>query len=146
MKLQETLKRIKRIRRDITDERDISYDDIAFLQANQGIIKDYFDCDPILYEWAGIPESLYGRKTRFTKGDCYAICEFLTAILRDNPDMITDIANGLGYPPKAMGNLLGDLESVFDAMICCENEHNYIDTRQDAIIAEIVPVDMGDDE
>ena len=39
MKLQETLKRIKRIRRDITDERDISYDDTAFLQANQDIKK-----------------------------------------------------------------------------------------------------------
>lgn len=146
MKLQETLKRIKRIRRDITDERDISYDDTAFLQANQDIIKDYFDGDPILYEWAGIPESLYGRKTRFTKGDCYAICEFITAILRDNPDMITDIANGLGYPPKAMGNLLGDLESVFDAMICVENDKNYADTRQDAIICEIVPVDNDDEQ
>ena len=145
MKLQETLKRIKRIRRDISDERDISYDDTAFLQANQDIIKDYFDDDPVLYEWAGIPEALYGRKTRFTKGDCYAICEFLTAILRDNPDMITDIANGLGYPPKAMGNLLQDLESCFDAMICIENDKNYIDTRQDAIIAEIVPVDEKDD-
>lgn len=145
MKLQETLKRIKRIRRDITDERDISYDDTAFLQANQDIIKDYFDDDPILYEWAGIPESLYGRKTRFTKGDCYAICEFLTALLRDNPDMITDIANALDYPPKAIGNLLGDLESVFDAMICVENDKNYADTRQDAIICEIVPVDTDDE-
>lgn len=76
MKLQETLKRIKRIRRDITDERDISYDDTAFLQANQDIIKDYFDDDPVLYEWAGIPENLYGQKTRYTKGDCYAISEF----------------------------------------------------------------------
>lgn len=145
MKLQETLKRIKRIRRDITDERDISMDDCVFLQANQDIIKDYFDGDPILYEWAGIPESLYGRKTRFTKGDCYAICEFITALLRDNPDMITDIANGLGYPPKAIGNLLGDLESVFDAIICVENDKNYIDTRQDAIICEIVPVDTDDE-
>ena len=62
MKLQETLKQIKRIRRDITDERDISYDDTAFLQANQDIIKDYFDDDPVLYEWARIPESLYGQK------------------------------------------------------------------------------------
>lgn len=145
MKLQETLKRIKRIRRDITDERDISYDDTAFLQANQDIIKDYFDDDPVLYEWAGIPEALYGRKTRFTKGDCYAICEFITALLRDNPDMITDIANALDYPPKAIGNLLGDLESVFDAMICVENDKNYADTRQDAIICEIVPVDENDD-
>lgn len=145
MKLQETLKRIKRIRRDITDERDISMCDCVFLRANQGIIKDYFDDDPVLYEWAGIPESLYGRKTRFTKGDCYAICEFITALLRDNPDMITDIANALDYPPKAIGNLLQDLESVFDAMICVENDKNYIDTRQDAIICEIVPVDENDD-
>lgn len=145
MKLQETLKRIKRIRRDITDERDISMCDCVFLRANQDIIKDYFDDDPILYEWAGIPESLYGRKTRFTKGDCYAICEFITALLRDNPDMITDIANALDYPPKAIGNLLQDLESVFDAMICVENDKNYIDTRQDAIICEIVPVDENDD-
>lgn len=145
MKLQETLKRIKHIRRDITDERDISMSDYVFLQANQDIIKDYFDDDPVLYEWAGIPESLYGRKTRFTKGDCYAICEFITALLRDNPDMITDIANALDYPPKAIGNLLQDLESVFDAMICVENDKNYADTRQDAIICEIVPVDENDD-
>ena len=145
MKLQETLKRIKRIRRDITDERDISYDDTAFLQANQDIIKDYFDDDPVLYEWAGIPESLYGRKTRFTKGDCYAISEFLQALLRDCPDCVESVADALGYPPKAMGNLLGDLESVFNAMISIERDQNYADTRQDAIIAEIVPVDENDD-
>lgn len=145
MKLQETLKRIKRIRRDITDERDISYDDTAFLQANQDIIKDYFDDDPVLYEWAGIPEALYCQKTRYTKGDCYAISEFLRALLRDCPDCVESVADALGYPPKAMGNLLGDLESVFNAMITIERDQNYADTRQDAIIAEIIPVDEKDD-
>lgn len=145
MKLQETLKRIKRIRREITDECDIPYGDTVFLQANQDIIKDYFDDDPVLYEWAGIPENLYGQKTRYTKGDCYAISEFLRALLRDCPDCVESVADALGYPPKAIGNLLGDLESVFDAMICVENDKNYADTRQDAIICEIVPVDENDD-
>ena len=145
MELKETLKQIKRIRRDITDGRDISYGDTVFLQANQDIIKDYFGDDPVLYEWAGIPESLYGRKTRFTKGDCYAISEFLRALLRDCPDCVESVADALGYPPKAMGNLLGDLESIFNAMISIERDKNYADTRQDAIIAEIVPVDENDD-
>lgn len=69
MELKETLKQIKRIRREITDERDISYGDTVFLQENQDIIKDYFNDDPVLYQWAGIPENLYGQKTRYRKGE-----------------------------------------------------------------------------
>lgn len=48
---------LKRIYADIAAERDISMGDVVFLQANQADIKQLYPNDPLLWQWANIPES-----------------------------------------------------------------------------------------
>ena len=43
----------------IESGQDISWGEIAFLEAHQREIKKYFPSEPLLWEWAGIPESEY---------------------------------------------------------------------------------------
>ena len=53
----ETAAELQRIYDDIAAERDISYSDCVFLQAHQADIKQLYPNDPLLWQWANIPES-----------------------------------------------------------------------------------------
>ena len=48
--------RIRRIRDDIQAGVDVSWDDMAFLEGNQEVIKKYFPDNIELWQWANIPE------------------------------------------------------------------------------------------
>lgn len=48
---------LKQILADIKAGKDISYGDIAFLTDYKTEIKEWFPDEPILWEWAGIPEN-----------------------------------------------------------------------------------------
>ena len=50
-------KELQRIYADIVAGRDISMGDVVFLQAHQADIKKLYPDDPLLWQWAGIPES-----------------------------------------------------------------------------------------
>lgn len=48
---------LKRIYDDIAAERDISWGDCVFLEAHKADIKKLYPNDPLLWQWANIPES-----------------------------------------------------------------------------------------
>ena len=76
---------------------------------------------------------------RYTKGDCYAICEFLECLLRDCNYVITDICSALDYPDKPIKELLQRLAGDINDTICDEqDEQDY--TEQMAEIMEITHI------
>lgn len=81
---------------------------------------------------------------KYTKGDCYAICEFLDELTNHNHDMISDICDELGYDFGRMCDLLCRLSSDVDSVICDEqDERDY--TEQMAEIMQIVHIPGHDD-
>lgn len=46
-----------KILKEIKTGNDISYGEILFLQEHQADIKRFFPNDPLLWQWANIPES-----------------------------------------------------------------------------------------
>ena len=84
-------------------------------------------------------------KYRYTKGDCYAICEFLDALTNHNIDMISDISDELGYEFEPMCNLLCRLSSDIDRIIAQEQSERD-DTDQMADIMELTHIEGHDDD
>ena len=60
-------RRIRRIRDAIQAGIDISWDDIAFLEGNQEVIKKYFPNDIELWQWANIPEDEWSAQEQSLK-------------------------------------------------------------------------------
>ena len=61
-------------------------------------------------------------KENYTKGDCYALCEFLDALTMYNTEVINDIAEVLGYQGERIRDLLIRLSNDIDGIICDEQE------------------------
>ena len=76
---------------------------------------------------------------KYTKGDCYALCEFLESLTRDCEYVIADICETLGYEPNTMTALLQKLDCDINNTICDEQEERD-DTDQMAQIMEIVHI------
>lgn len=73
---------------------------------------------------------------RFTKGDCYAICEFVDSMVQHNLDAVHDIADALGYDRKGMLETLAKLSGAFNACVVIEQQQRD-DTDQMADIAVV---------
>lgn len=56
-KTDETKQTLAAIYAALKAEKDISWGEIAFLQAHQAEIKQLYPDDPLLWQWAEIPES-----------------------------------------------------------------------------------------
>ena len=72
----------------------------------------------------------------YTKGMCYALCEFLDALTNHNQDTIDDICNVIGYDFGYMCELLSRLSSDIDKIIATEQDERD-DTDQMAQIMEL---------
>lgn len=81
---------------------------------------------------------------KYTKGDCYALCECLESLLRDCDYVIGDIANALGYEKDRLINLLQDLDNDVDSVICDEQDERD-NTDQMADIMQIVHISGHED-
>lgn len=88
--------------------------------------------------------SEYVDDRKYTKGMCYALCEFLESLVRYNQDDIADIAETIGYEKDTMIELLDKLSSDINAVICDEQDERD-DTDQMAQIMEIVHIPGHDD-
>jgi hypothetical protein len=74
--------------------------------------------------------------TRFTKGDCFAITEFLDELVENNLDVVHNIADSLGYDRKRMIEVLAKLSGAVDGIITVDK--NFIpDNEQMADIMRI---------
>lgn len=81
---------------------------------------------------------------KYTKGDCYALCEFLECLCRDCGYVIADVADALGYEPNRMTELLQRLDCDINNVICDEqDERDY--TEQMADIMQIVHISGHND-
>lgn len=81
---------------------------------------------------------------KYTKGDCYAICEFLCWLIQDYRTEIRNIADELGYPQDSMIKLLERLHNDVDSIIGQEqDECDY--TEQMADIMQLVHISGHDD-
>lgn len=79
----------------------------------------------------------------YTKGDCYALCEFLEVLLKDHKRVVFNIADYLGYEHDSMLNTLARLASDFNNTIFDEqNECDY--TEQMADIMQIKHIKGGE--
>ena len=78
----------------------------------------------------------YVDPRKYTKGMCYALCEFLDALTRYNQDTIDDISNAIGYDGDNMQALLSRLSHDIDQVIGDEQDERD-DTDQMAQIMEI---------
>lgn len=78
----------------------------------------------------------YVDRRKYTKGMCYALCEFLDALTQYNQDMISDISKELGYEFDCMRELLSRLSSDIDSIIGDEQDERD-DTDQMAQIMEL---------
>ena len=82
---------------------------------------------------------------RYTKGDCYAICEFLTWLVQDYRTNIREIADEIGYEHKYIIELLERLYFGIDSVIAEEqDEHDY--TEQMAEILELKHIKGDEDD
>ncbi len=74
--------------------------------------------------------------TRFTKGDCFAITEFLDELVENNLDVVHKIADSLGYDRKRTIEVLAKLSGAVDGIITVDK--NFIpDNEQMADIMRI---------
>lgn len=78
----------------------------------------------------------YVDERKYTKGMCYALCEFLETLTKYNKDVITDIANALDTNAEYYQELLERLSSDINNVICDEQDERD-DTDQMAQIMEI---------
>ena len=82
---------------------------------------------------------------KYTKGDGYALCEFLSWLIQDYRTEIRTIADELGYPQDSVIKLLERLHNDVDSVIGQEqNERDY--TEQMADIMQIVHIPGHDDD
>lgn len=81
---------------------------------------------------------------KYTKGDCYAICEFLEKLISTQQVAIACVADELDYGTHRMIALLQKLDDDINDVICDEqDERDY--TEQMAEIMQIVHVPGHDD-
>lgn len=73
---------------------------------------------------------------KYTKGMCYAVCEFLDALTNHNQDVIGDICDVIGYDFEYMCQLLSRLSSDVDKVIATEQSERD-DTDEMAQIMEL---------
>lgn len=76
---------------------------------------------------------------KYTKGDCYALCEFLDELTNENHEVIAEIATVLGYEFEHLGKLLCRLSSDIDGIIAQEQDERH-DTDQMADIMQLVHI------
>lgn len=81
---------------------------------------------------------------KYTKGDCYALCEFLENLLLTQPIAIACVADELGYETNRMVALLSKLANDINDTICDEQDERD-DTEQMADIMQIVHISGHDD-
>jgi len=55
-------KELLRLKRAIHRQEDLSYGDCLFLAEHQTEVKEYFPDDPVIWEFAGIPESEWNAR------------------------------------------------------------------------------------
>lgn len=91
-----------------------------------------------------IKDILQRKDRKYTKGDCYALCEFLDALTLYNQSVIDDISQVLGYETNTMLELLQDLNKDINDTICDEQSERD-DTDQMADIMQIVHISGHDD-
>ena len=82
---------------------------------------------------------------KYTKGMCYALCEFLETLTRDSPFVIADICDVLGYETNYMIELLQRLNSDINNVICDEQDQSDY-TEQMAQIMEIKHIKDDNDK
>lgn len=75
------------------------------------------------------------NKYTYTKGDCYAICQFLER-LAEYEGLISVIAESLGYKAERINNLLSVLHDDIDEIIAAEQDGRD-NTDQTADIMEL---------
>lgn len=79
------------------------------------------------------------NERKYTKGDCYALCEFLEDIVSNQQVAIACIADDLGYEANRLIALLQKLGDDINDVICDEqDERDY--TEQMAEIMQIVHI------
>ena len=81
---------------------------------------------------------------KYTKGDCYALCEFLSWLIQDYRTEIRTIADELGYPQDRTIELLERLHNDIDSVIGQEQDENDY-TEQMADIMQIVHISGHND-
>lgn len=86
----------------------------------------------------------YVDERKYTKGMCYALCEFLETLTKYNKDVITDIANALDTNAEYYQELLERLSSDINNVICDEQDERD-DTDQMAQIMEIKHISGHED-
>ncbi len=76
---------------------DISMGEIVFLQEHQDEIKKYYPNDPLLWEWANIPESEFVHHDFYktTEAATSALCAIMACVMRADlsADEICEIQN-----------------------------------------------------
>ena len=82
---------------------------------------------------------------KYTKGMCYALCEFLESLWRDCDYVIADICDTIGYEKDTMIAILQKLDCDIDSVICDEQDERD-DTDQMAQIMEIKHIKGESDE
>lgn len=87
----------------------------------------------------------YVDDRKYTKGMCYALCEFLETLTKYNKDVITDIADALDTDSKYYQELLERLASDINKTICDEQSERD-DTDQMAQIMQIVHISEYNDD
>lgn len=78
----------------------------------------------------------YVDPRKYTKGMCYALCEFLETLTIHNKDVINDIASALDTDGEYYQSLLERLAQDINDTICDEQDERD-DTDQMAQIMEI---------
>lgn len=82
---------------------------------------------------------------KYTKGMCYALCEFLESLCRDCDYVVDDIYNAIGYEKDTMIAILQKLDSDINNVICDEQDERD-DTDSMAQIMEIKHISGEDDK
>lgn len=81
---------------------------------------------------------------KYTKSDCYAICEFLENLLSTQQVAIAYVADELGYKTNRLVALLSKLANDVNDTICDEQDERD-DTDQMADIMQIVHISGHND-
>lgn len=84
------------------------------------------------------------RNRKYTKGDCYALCEILESLLNEQKSAIYDFSRDYGYEPDYFLDLLTDLHNDVDSIIAQEQSERD-DTDQMADIMELKHIPGHDD-
>lgn len=84
-------------------------------------------------------------KYKYTKGDCYAICEILESLILHKKVVLRSIARDYGYESDYIIHLLTMLADDVDSVIATEQSHRD-DTDQMADIMTLTHIEGHEDE